>query len=506
MIRGLVPVLALASMVATCAPGTAAELQAGTKLEARLSVATGSRVSHPGDIVEALIIAPVYAGDRLVVPQGAVLSGFVESLDRLGLGLKHENARINYRFTSLRLPDGSVSAVEARTAEVETARERVTGDGDILGINPNVNLSSGASILISALIADVEFSVPALGIKFLLARSPDPEIYFPAGTELILQLSSAARIPDLATPATVRELAVSDDRNVETLLNTLPDQQTSLGRNRPSDLVNIVLLGTRAQIARAFQAAGWYGEQRHSAIALYRMYHCLVQRTGYSMGPMTRLRLEGRYPDAVYQKSLDTFSKRHHIRLWQHDGSDAWIGATTQDISYTFRRMHMTHASDGEIDNERAKVVNDLWLTGCVSEASLLRRDQLRFQQPARFPISTDGDVAVLRLNDCQTPSSTWMAGNNPPRVRNYPLSHIFVAVGADLAHSNPLTLGYTLTRAILSGGTVEGTNGFRSTSPLSAHARAHLGDASPRVQWKRPSITDSEMAASPTITASNIH
>lgn len=504
MNRGLVSALALVFLLGLSNAGAAAELAPGTKLEARLSTPTGSRISHPGDPIEALIIAPVYAGNRLVVPQGATLSGVVESLDRLGLGLKHATARINLRFTSLHMPDGSVSTLEARTAEVETARERVTGDGDIRGINPNVNLSSGASILISALIADVEFSVPALGIKFLLARSPDPEIYFPRGTELILQLTSGARIPDLDSPPTVRELAVSDDIEVEKLLNSLPDQQTSLGRNRPSDLVNIVLLGTRAEIERAFRAAGWSGEQRHSALALYRMYHCLVQRTGYSMGPMARLRLNGEYPDAVYQKSLDTFSKRHHIRLWQHDGSGAWLGATTQDISYTFRRMHMTHASDGEIDNERAKVVNDLWLTGCVSEASLLRRDQLRFQQPAGLPIFTDGDVAVLRLNQCQKPSPTWMAGSKPLRVRNYPLSQIFVAIGSDLAHSNPLTLGYTFTRAILSGATVEGTNGFRNVSSLSAHARAHLGD--PRVQWRRPSITDPEMAASPSLAANNVH
>lgn len=504
MIRGVVPALALASLVSFAV--RAAELPPGTKLEARLSTATGSRISRPGDPVEALIIAPVYAGDRLVIPPGATLSGAIESVDRLGLGLKHETARINYRFSSLRFPDGSVSTLEARTAEVETAREHVTGDGDIRGINPNVNLSSGASILISALISDVEFSVPALGIKFLLARSPDPEIYFPAGTELILQLTAAARLPDLDTPPTVRELDIADERNVETVLNSMPDQQTSLGRNRPSDLVNVVLLGTRQQIERAFRAAGWYGEQRHSALALYRMYHCLVQRTGYSMGPMTRLRLNGRYPDAVYQKSLDTFSKRHHIRLWRESAPDVWVGATTQDISLTFRRMHVTHASDGEIDNERAKVVNDLWLTGCVSEASTLRRDQLRIQEPAGLPISTDGDVAVLRLNDCETRLPTWFAGNKPPNVRNYPLSHIFFAIGSDLAHSNPLTLGYTLTRAVLSGATVESTNSFRNFSAAGGHGRVHLGDATARVQWKRPSITDPEMAASPSLSAKCLH
>lgn len=498
--------LACAGAVVSVPSCDAATLAAGTKLEARLSTATGSRISRPGDRVEALIIAPVYADNRLVVPQGAVLSGLVEGVDRLGLGIKHETALINFRFTTLQFPDGKVSALQARTAEVETARERVAADGDIRGINPNVNLSSGASILISALIADVQFAMPALAVKFMLARSPDPEIYFPAGTELILQLSSEASLPDLDVPTMVHELDQPDERTAQAMLQSLPQQQTSLGRNRPSDLVNVLLIGNRQQIERAFHAAGWYGEQRHSALALYRMYHCLVQRTGYSMGPMTRLRLNGQYPDAVYQKSLDTFSKRHHIRLWHHQDSDIWVGATTQDVAYRFRRMHVTHASDSEIDNERAKVVNDLWMTGCVSAASILHRDHLQIQEPFRSPISTDSDVAVLKLNDCQTVLPTWMAATNPPRIRNYPLSHILVAVGADLAHSNPFTLGYTLSRAVLSGASLEGTSSFRSLSSSGAHSRARFAESASRVQWKRPSITDRELGASPTLSAKNLH
>lgn len=484
----------------------AAVLEAGTKLEARLSTAISSRTSHPGDPVQALVIAPVYNDNRLVIPQGATLFGTVQTIQRLGLGIKHETAAIDCRFTLLQLPDGTRSALQLRTAEVETAREHVAPDGEIRGINPYANASSGASILISALIADVNFAMPALGVKFLLLRSPDPEIYFPPGTELILQLISESRIPDLDAPPVIRELEPSDERAAEDVLGSLPEQQTSVGQNRPSDLLNVMLLGTREQIERAFHAAGWYGEQRHSALAAYRLYHCLVQRTGYSTAPMTRLKLDGRVPDTVYQKSLDTFAKRHHIRLWREHGLDVWVGATTQDVSFRFHRMHVTHASDGEIDNERAKVVNDLWMTGCVSEASVLRRDHLRVLPDAGTTISTDGAVAVLRLNDCQTPLPTWFAGNQAPRIRAYPISRIFVAIGADLAHSNPFTLGCTLARTIMSGSAIQqsGTvQGFSASG--NGHPRTRFGESAYRVQWKRPSITDPEMAASPVLTARKV-
>ncbi|MCU1293514.1 MAG: hypothetical protein JWP08_2364 [Bryobacterales bacterium] len=501
MLKVLAAALLFAGVSALTAPCDAAVLAAGTNLEARLTAASGSRISRPGDLIEATVIAPVYENDRLVVPQGAVLSGVVESVDRLGLGIKHPTASINFRFTSLKMPDGRASKLEVRTAEVETARERVAPGGEIRGIHANASLSSGASILISALIANVQVAVPALGVKFLIARSPDPEIYFPAGTELILEVMADANVSVLHAAETAAELVARDERRAQDLLSSVPEQ-AFLGRNRPSDLVNIVLLGTHAQIQRAFRAAGWTGEQRHSALTLYRMYHCLVQRTGYRMAPMTRMRFNGQMPDTVYQKSLDTFAKRHHIRLWQQNGSDAWIGATTQDVSYTVRRMRLTHASDEAIDNERAKVVNDLWLTGCVSTASLMRRELLGRYESSGFPISTDGGVAVLRLKDCGEAVPTWRTEAPPPTFIRPGFRQAFVAVGNDLVHSNPATLAYTLTKSILAGAMFEGGSGFRSVSAGSG-ARTRSGESGARFRWKRPSVTGPELAVpSSTLTA----
>ena len=41
-------------------------------------------------------------------------------------------------------------------------------------------------------------------------------------------------------------------------------------------------------------------------------------------------------------------------------------------------RTHLTHATDRTIDNERAKVVNDLAFTGCVDSGSLVSRTFLK--------------------------------------------------------------------------------------------------------------------------------
>jgi len=41
---------------------------------------------------------------------------------------------------------------------------------------------------------------------------------------------------------------------------------------------------------------------------------------------MTNLKFNGNPPDVAFQKGLDTFAKRHHIRLWRNGQSDVWLG------------------------------------------------------------------------------------------------------------------------------------------------------------------------------------
>jgi len=60
----LVAGMRLLLMFVVAAAASAQDLPAGTALEARLSVTTGSSISHRGDPIEATIIAPVSVGGR----------------------------------------------------------------------------------------------------------------------------------------------------------------------------------------------------------------------------------------------------------------------------------------------------------------------------------------------------------------------------------------------------------------------------------------------------------
>ncbi|MBV9249148.1 MAG: LssY C-terminal domain-containing protein [Acetobacteraceae bacterium] len=414
-------------------------------MEVRLSTPAGSRLSKPGDWISATIIAPILAQHQQILLEGATISGEVESVQPLGFGLKHGIARIGFRFDWMILSDGRKFPISTRVRKVENARERVDQTGNVDGILPTANLSSGISFAISALLVHTELTAPAAIVKVIAVRSPDSEIYLPVGTELVIELERPVSM-DLSRSVRQTAPPLSDDdrQRVQKFLATEPVQQTMLGRTRSSDLVNILLLGTPEQVDAAFTRAGWTGESRRGVMALYRMYHSLVQRTGYSMAPMARLTLNGVRATRTYQKSLDTIAKRHHIRLWNQADSDVWLAAASEDIGFTVRDMHVTHAIDLAIDNERAKVVNDLWFAGCVQAASLVTRQSLTAVAYRGPPPATDGEIAVLRLNNCDAPPigvrwDVWWTR----------AAEAFKATGMDIARANPLTVGVLSFRSI---------------------------------------------------------
>jgi len=132
-----------------------------------------------------------------------------------------------------------------------------------------------------------------------------------------------------------------------------------------------------------------------------------VLRKGYRMAPMGRLTLNGRFADVEYQKSLDTFARRHHVRLWKQGEDNAWLSAATEDVGFRLRNMHLTHATDPAIDNERNKLLNDVAFTGCLESAALVPRTMADQKESS---IKTDGGLAVPALGDDEIPQ----AGERP--------------------------------------------------------------------------------------------
>jgi opacity protein-like surface antigen len=245
-------------------------------------------------------------------------------------------------------------------------------------------------------------------------RFSEPEIVLPTGTELLAQLTAPVDLP-AAEAQTVPPLVTTADERQQLgeVVHRLPFRTITEGKKElPSDFTNLAFIGSAAALERAFAAAGWVVVDSLSAESTYGTIRSVAENQGYRRAPMSILLLDGKPPDYAYAKTLNTFSKRHHLRIWTSketwQGQPVWTSSSTHDIGIGFSKKNKTfiHLIDSNIDNERAKVVNDIIYTGCVTGEQLVTRPWLPkdAKNGTGEELITDGRIAVLRLNDCQHP------------------------------------------------------------------------------------------------------
>jgi len=184
----------------------------------------------------------------------------------------------------------------------------------------------------------------------------------------------------------------------EALATGEPFQTVAQQPPKPSDVTNMMFIGSKEQLAAAFKEAGWSTAAALSATSKLETMRAIVEARGYKEAPVSILLLDGKPPDLVFQKQNDTFAQRHHLRIWRRpdafQGKPVWVCAATHDIGIEFSDENRTfiHKIDSNIDRERAKVVSDLLLTGMVK--SLVAR-------PACFPAASRMTVSMVTRASC---------------------------------------------------------------------------------------------------------
>jgi LssY C-terminus len=388
----------------------AAGLSSGASVEARLLSPVSSYSSKAGDAIEAVLVRPICFEEDSAVPAGATLRGVLRRVHRVGLGLAHETARLELDFNQLRLPDGETYTVEARLTGVENARERVDQRGAIHGIRATDTLSSRvASRLEFAVRAHPAAIVPSLALETLLFRFPDPEIRYGPGAELRFLVRFPAGF-GATLPCAESESLLADESEVQNLLAGLPDWSYSKRQPQPMDLVNLLFLGSLQDLQNAFAIAGWAGSDENSLTSGFHAIQAIAEDREYAAAPMRTLLLEGAPPDLRLQRTLNTFDKRDHLRIWKRvgewHGAPIWAGAATRDVAATFsmrRPFGFTHRIEHNVDLERDAVVTDLKFTGCVQSAAYAARPPAPApaETASRRGITSDGRVAIVLLGPC---------------------------------------------------------------------------------------------------------
>lgn len=404
------------------------QVPAGTPLHVRLTTAVGSYESKPGMAVRAVLIAPVVAGEDVLIPAGSTLSGEVTRVNRVGLGIVHETAGLALDFSKVTLPDGGTMSVSTRLRQVDNGREHVARDGSILGVRTTNSISYRATGYIRTLLSwEVHVRLASLAIRMLFIQVPEPEIYYPSGSELTLAVTEPMLADAQPEAIDTAALTWQERGDLQEIIETLPDRTYASGSKRPSDLINMLFIGSRDQIGAAFRAAGWVESKAPSLRSRIKGIRAVAEFSGYLSAPMTTLLVNDAEPDLYWEKGLNDFAKRDHIRMWKQpetwDGQEVWVGAATRDVDYAYMRPgHMfTHQIEQNVDRERDKIAHDLEFTSCTDAVDYWERPEFpRLTYNATGdPMSSDARLAVVRMNGCGAPHLSGDSSDpNAPELR----------------------------------------------------------------------------------------
>ena len=398
---------------------------AGTRFSVRLLHPLSSRTAQKGMTVDAVSITPIVVNGATLIPARSNFEGTLIQANGVGWGFKHETASLTIAWNRVRLADGRTLPITARVYQVENSQEKVDAKGTIQGIRstgtPGHSAENG--VLTFAGIDPIAYIFASASGSAVLGFA-EPEILYNAGTELILEnlrpIITEQIYPSSTPPAATSE---GDREQLQDFVKTLPFRTRTKASNKVSDLTNLIFLGSPEALNRAFTAAGWLPADDLNSTSTFRTLKTLSGNQTYTQAPMSVLLLDERAPIYTLGKTTNTFSSRHHVRVFPSGktwgGGAVLTASSTQDIGIAFSRKQKTfvHIIDEHLDNERSKVVNDLEFTGCVTHVDFVPRPWLPTYafNSTGDRLLTDRQVAVVSINACDVPRTTPRTVPAPP-------------------------------------------------------------------------------------------
>ncbi|PWT98263.1 MAG: hypothetical protein C5B51_29655 [Terriglobia bacterium] len=383
----------------------ALDVPAGAEMQIRLKTNASTQSSKPHDKVEAIVLAPVMVGEQFAIPAGTPLHGEVVKAIESAKG--DERSALVLSFSELEIAGAKVP-ISTQLSGVDNARETVDAQGQINGILASETitglLDSGIEKLSQKYAGFADILRQAKGA---VVKPAENGITYEAGVEMTLKLTSSLHLDGPSTPAAdAQPGSIPNLDALTSLVEQEPFRTVAQKPPKPSDITNILLIGSAEQIERAFTDAGWAAASSLSGRAKFETFRALVEARGYKEAPVSVLLLDGKPPDLVFEKLNNTFAQRHHLRAWQRPatflGQPVWAVAATHDTGISFSEQDRTfiHKIDSNIDAERGKVVADLLFTGRVQGIALVERPKVpqHGQNATGDSLDTDGSMAALLL------------------------------------------------------------------------------------------------------------
>jgi hypothetical protein len=398
LLAGAAACLILFQAEAAAKPGDQS-LPAGCALYLRLEASVSTTASHLHDVVKARIIREVESADGVLIPLGAEVQGRIEKL--IPSSSPSDRARLLIRFNELIIPGEPAVSLAGHISEVDNAREEVLQDGTISGVLaselPLTNLEDAMGKLGGQGGELSELEQKAFG-------KSDTSINYGAGTDLTLVLDKPLTLAEVPPIGSFNQLPQGVPDAVAHMLQGAP-QRASGKDGKPGDPLNPVVIGSSAEIQDVFNKAGWGEAERKTGKSVWDTVRAVAGDQGFGRAPVSDLYLFGHREDLAFEKTLNTFLKRHHLRLWRTaattpDGREIWLGAATHDTGLDVHLGVVSHAIDPDLDAERAKVGADLRVTGRVTAEELVTRPDPLSQgfTATGGTWKTDGRLLVIDL------------------------------------------------------------------------------------------------------------
>jgi hypothetical protein len=387
---------------------TKTDLVPGLTMSIRLVSPVSSDGSRTGDPMEGVVTYPLCTNGEwmackpgtLLVPPGTKVKGTVLFAQKAPD--KYSRPILVLTFATITHKDGTTSPLYGRIIDVDDARETIRNN-EILGIiQPHVTGKfSLAFMAVGAVTPIAGYAIN--GARAVYGLSIRREILLPAGTDVQIQVVRPSMLKAKESWGGWPTLALTP--KLRTLVEQAP-LRTKTKDETPSDITNLMFLGTREEIISAFDEAGWFEAVPSGFGSNMKVVQATLRKTGYSDAPVSTLLINGRQPDLVFQKSLDTFAKRHHIRIWKltstYEGREVWVGAATHDIAVEHNKTmtQWTHRIDSHIDRERDWVESDLLFIGSATGYVDVNRPAAprTAANATGDDISTDGVMSVIQV------------------------------------------------------------------------------------------------------------
>ena len=389
--------------LAVALAASAVEIPAGTELHVRLETPLSAAKAKAGQAVETVIIRPVISNGAVVVPGGARVTGEVKEAKA---AQTNQRAQLLIAFDKIAAKTGKSAKLEAQITSVDNSRETVDDKGTILGILPSETLSAQMDSGINKVAQRYPgFADILQAVKGGVVKESDPDINYDAGVEMTLKLAKPLNWEP--PPESAPQLHnIEPAADLVTMVNAQPFRTKTEEGGTPSDLTNLMFLGTEQQVQAAFTAAGWARPRRSAA-----------HRNWRPLAPLSRCAATKRLlcPSCCSMGSRPTwFSKSRTTRLRSgitcasgggpgRSTGDRSGSAPRRTISVLISRRSSTRLSTRSIRRSTAnarKVVNDLLFTGKVTGLALVERPDVprNTKNGTGDDLITDGRMAILEF------------------------------------------------------------------------------------------------------------